>query len=251
MHLDNIAIVLDRPRFPENIGAAARVACNMGVGRLVVVNPEDFDLNRILKMATHAAAPMVEQMENRQDLNDALSSYHYIVGTTARLGRKRQAVYTPREMSKKLVPISKENRVALLFGPEDRGLTNEALRFCHALVNIPTAGFSSLNLAQAVMIMCYEMFLADSKTGDATLPRLANHQELEEMYEQLKAILVRIDFINRENPDYWMNNMRRFFNRLPLRKKEVRIIRGICRQIDWYAGKCYRDGTENRTPTQE
>jgi tRNA/rRNA methyltransferase len=248
MHLKNIAIVLDRPRYSENIGAAARAACNMGVDRLVVVNPENCDLTKILKMATHAAAHIVERMEQRQDLKDALSSYRYVVGTTARLGGQRQAVYTPREMSKKLVPISQKNHIAILFGPEDRGLTNDALRFCHALVNIPTAGFTSLNLAQAVMILCYEIRLAAKETSDTVFPRLANRQELEGMYEQLKTILVRIDFINRENPDYWMNNLRRFFNRLPLRGKEVRIIRGICRQIEWYAGKCYRDGAENKPP---
>lgn len=242
----NIDIVLHRPRYPENIGATARAACNMGVNRLVIVKPENCDLTRVLKMATHAAAEVVEQMEVFETLKDALSSYHYIVGTTARLGKQRHAVFTPKEMAGKLVSISRENRVAVLFGPEDRGLTNEAIRFCHALVNIPTAEFSSLNLAQAVMILCYEMFLAGGETGAPTLPRLASRHELEGMYDQLKEILVRIDFINPENPDYWMNNMRRFFNRLPLRAKEVRIIRGICRQMDWYAGKCYQDGKQNR-----
>ena len=71
------------------------------------------------------------------------------------------------------------------------------------------------------------------------------------MYEQLKEILIRIDFINPQSPDYWMNNMRRFFNRLPLRAKEVRIIRGICRQIDWYSKKCYKDGKEDKKPDWE
>ena len=244
-NIANVDIVLNRPRYPENIGAAARALRNMGLGRLVVVNPENCDLSRILKMATHAAAEVVEQMDRYDDLKEAMSPYHYIVGTTARLGGQRQTVTSPKEMAKTLVPMTLTNRAAVLFGPEDRGLSNDAIRFCHLLVNIPTAAFSSLNLAQAVMILCYEIYSAGrTVNGPAATPRLAERHELEGMYDQLKKILIRIDFINRENPDYWMNNMRRFFNRLPLRAKEVRIIRGICRQIDWYAKKCYQDGKE-------
>ncbi len=242
--IDNIAIVLNRPRYPENIGAAARAVCNMGLGRLVVVNPENCDLTRVLKMATHAAADVVEQMDLFEDLKEALAGFNYIVGTTARLGGQRQVVVSPKEMSRKLISIARSNRVAVLFGPEDRGLTNDAIRLCHSLVNIPTAAFSSLNLAQAVMILCYEIHATGRTADPSAAPRLATRHELEGMYDQLKEILIRIDFVNRENPDYWMNNMRRFFNRLPLRAKEVRIIRGICRQIDWYAKKCYQDGKE-------
>ncbi|MBW1960424.1 MAG: RNA methyltransferase [Deltaproteobacteria bacterium] len=248
LNLDNIAVVLHRPRYPENIGAAARVIRNMGIGKLIVVQPENCDLTRILKMATHAATEIVEEMEVFDSLNSALSSFQYIVGTTARMGRQRQDVMEPSELGKRLGPVSCENRIALLFGPEDRGLTNEEIRLCHSLVTIPTAEFSSLNLAQAVMIICYEIFLARRLRQTESSPRLASRCELEGMYEQLKEILIRIDFINPQNPDYWMNNMRRFFNRLPLRAKEVRIIRGICRQIDWYAKKCYRDGKENKKP---
>jgi tRNA/rRNA methyltransferase len=205
-------------------------------------------------MATHAAVDVVEAMNVFDSLESALAPMQYIVGTTARRGKQRQEVLDPSTLAERLVPISHENRIAVIFGPEDRGLTNEDLRLCHALVTIPTAAFSSLNLAQAVMILCYEMLRANQPIhGSRGLPspRLAERHDLEGMYEQLKKILVRIDFINPENPDYWMNNMRRFFNRLPLRAKEVRIIRGICRQMNWYAGKCYRDGKENLPPDWE
>ena len=246
--LDHVAIILQRPRNPENIGAAARAIRNMGIGQLVVVSPENCDLTRILKMATHVASDVVEGMKVFEDLKDAVAPYQYIVGTTARLGGERQTVFSPPEMAKILVPISRENRIAILFGPEDRGLTNEDIRLCHALVNIPTAEFSSLNLAQAVMIICYELFKASLGSGQKKVPRLAERHELEGMYKRLQEILIRVDFIKPDNPDYWMNNMRRFFNRLPLRAKEVRIIRGICRQIDWYSKKCYKDGKENKNP---
>ena len=249
--LGHVEIILQRPRYPENIGAAARAIRNMGIGQLVVVNPENCDLTRILKMATHVASDVVEEMKVFEDLKDAVAPYQYIVGTTARLGGERQTVFSPPEMAKILVPISRENRIAILFGPEDRGLTNEDIRLCHALVNIPTAEFSSLNLAQAVMIICYELFKASLGPGRKKVPRLAERHELEGMYKQLQEILIRVDFIKPDNPDYWMNNMRRFFNRLPLRAKEVRIIRGICRQIDWYSKKCFKDGKGNRKPDWE
>jgi len=240
--LDHITMVLVRPRYPENIGAAARAARNMGIGGLSVVDPENFDLTKVMKLATHAAAETVERIGVFDNLESALASHHYVVGTTARLGGQRQAVQSPDRLARQLISISKQNRIAVLFGPEDRGLTNEDLRFCHSLVNIPTAEFSSLNLAQAVMVMSYELFTAGDDSGIPFVPRMATRYELDGMYDQLKDVLVRISFINPENPDYWMNNMRHFFNRLKLRAKEVSIIRGICRQIDWYGRKCHEDG---------
>ena len=232
--LDHVTIILHRPRFPENIGAAERAACNMGISRLMLVSPEDCDLTRILKMATHAAADLVENMEVHSDLGTALKPFHYIVGTTARTGGQRQELKTPREIAEKLVPICTKNRVALLFGPEDRGLTNTQLRYCHAVVTIPTSGFSSLNLAQAVMILCYELMMAGDKPTDHFIPRLATRRELDGMYEHLKETFIKINFINPDNPDYWMQNIRRFFSRIGLRARDVKIVRGICRQIDWY-----------------
>ena len=237
MNLGNIAVVLHRPRYSENIGAAARAACNMGISQLVVVAPRDCDLTQVLKMATHFAADLVETMEVFEDLETALAPFQYVVGTTARLGSRRPAVPNLRNLVEGLIPISRHNRIALLFGPENWGLTNAELRLCHTLVNIPTAGFTSLNLAQAVMILCYEVFLASKEDGEAFTPALATRHELEAMYEQLKETFIDISFINPENPDYWMGHIRRFFSRLDMRARDVRMIRGICRQIKWYGSR--------------
>jgi len=236
-NLKNVAVVLHRPSYPENIGAAARAACNMGVSQLIVVDPRDCDLTRVLKMATHFAADLVEGMEVCRDLETALAPFGYIVGTTARQGGQRATISDPRKLAEQLIPISQKNRIALVFGPESRGLTNADLRLCHAVVTIPTAGFASLNLAQAVMVLCYEVFVASREdVGDFT-PRLATRQELEAMYEALKETLIHISFINPENPDYWMRHIRRFFSRLDMQARDVRIIRGICRQIEWYGSR--------------
>ncbi len=240
--LENIAIVLKQPRYPENIGAAARSIRNMGIGRLLVVDPENYDVEKILKLATHEAADIVEQIEIYPDTQTALAPFNYVAGTTARLGGQRQAVICPSRLAERIIPMSKNNQVAILFGPEDKGLSNEDLRFCHALVNIPTAEFSSINLAHAVMIMCYELFKVSVGGETRFTPRLATRHELDGMYDQLKDVLIRIDFINHENPDYWMNRLRQFFSRMQLRAREVSILRGICRQIDWYSDKRYEDG---------
>jgi tRNA/rRNA methyltransferase len=242
VNLENISIVLLKPRYSENIGAAARAMQNMGIRQLVIVDPQNFDISKALKLATHFASNIIEKSKFNQTLKEALSPFNYVVGTTARLGGERQVAHTPLTMARKLIPISAKNRIAIIFGPEDKGLSNEDIRFCHALVNIPTTQFSSLNLAQAVMILCYEIFNASQDANEEFTPRMASRHELDGMYDQLKDILVRISYINSENPDYWLNHFRVFFNRLQLRAKEVSIIRGLCRQVDWYGKKCYDDG---------
>lgn len=231
----NITIVLNKPKYPGNIGSVARCAANMGIRKIIVVNGQSHDLEKVRQMATHLAAGTVEKIRFVDSLEEALSGFHYIVGTTSRLGSARRATLYPREIAVELVDLSQHNGIALLFGPEDFGLTNEELKFCHCLVTIPTSeDLKSINLSHAVMILCYEIFLACHETKEIFTPRLASSRELEGMYGQLTDVLTRIGFINPENPDYWMMNVRRFLSRIRLYSKEVQILRGICRQIDWY-----------------
>jgi tRNA/rRNA methyltransferase len=246
LNLKNVAIVLIGTRYPENIGAAARAMLNMGIERLILVDPQNDDPFRVKKMATHAASAVVEKMAVYDNLKAALADFHYVVGTTARLGGQRKVVSSPARLARKLIPLSEQNRIAVLFGPEDRGLSNVDIRACHTLVNIPTAEFSSLNLAQAVMVVCYELFRFSLDKPGEFAPRLANQHELDAMYDQLKEVLMRISFINPDNPDYFMNNLRHFFTRMQLRAKEVQIIRGLCRQVNWYGKKRYEDGLRGR-----
>jgi len=234
---ENLAIVLVEPHIPENIGSVARAMSNMGIATLLVVNPTNCDLSRVLKMATGPSIDVIEEMDVHDDLLSALGRYQYVVGTTARVGTHRPALTNPRRLARQLIAVSRNNRVAILFGPEDRGLSNEHLRYCHTITHIPTGGFSSINLAQAVMIICYEIRTASQDGEQEALPRLANRFELEGMYDHLKDVFMKIGFINPQNPEHWMLNIRRFFSRLPLRAREVRIIRGICRQVDWYSSQ--------------
>lgn len=235
--LENIAIVLVSPHIPENIGSVARAMANMGLSRLILVAPKNCDLSRILKTATGPSIDIIENMDVRSELLDALGEFNYVVATTARIGALRPAHAEPKEMAQMLVDITQENQVAIVFGPEDRGLSNDEIKLAHLIVRIPTKGFASLNLAQAVLIIAYEIFLASRKPVQEFVPRLANKFELEGMYDHLKEVLVKIGFINPQNPEHWMMNIRRFFSRLPLRAKDVNIVRGILRQMDWYTGE--------------
>jgi len=234
VNLENIAVILVKPQIPENIGAVARAMNNMGIRQLILVAPKNCDLSRVLKTATGNSIDVVEEMEVFDDLRKALEPFSYVVGTTARIGSNRPAMTQPRKLALDLIPLSHANRIAILFGPEDRGLSNEHLRYCHSIATIPTARFSSLNLAHSVMIVCYEIFLASKNITPESVPRLANKFELEGMYDHVKEVCMKIGFIDPQNPEHWMLNLRRFLSRISLRAREVRIIRGMCRQIDWY-----------------
>lgn len=234
----NISIVLYKPKYAGNVGSVARAAKNMGISKIVIVGKADFDREEMQQRSTHLAADVLDQIQYSESIEEALGSFNYIVGTTARLGKARGPFIAPRAVAKDIADISQKNKVALLFGPEDTGLANEELRLCHALVTIPTSReFTSLNLSHAVMILCYEIFIASSAatTGAEATPKLALSSELEGMYGQIKSLLADIEFLNPENPDYWMMHLRRFFSRASLLSREVGIIRGICRKLARYA----------------
>ena len=234
VNLDNVTIVLKGPKFPGNVGSAARCANNMGIGKLIVVGNRELDDEAVRQMATHESKEIVDGIHHFDTLDEALAGFEWVVGTTARQGSGRGPFLSPRRMAESLVAVSPENRIALLFGPEDTGLTNDDLRFCQTVVTIPTVGFKSLNLSHAVMILCYELLVARMDDEVKFLPKLASSREIELMYTQLKAVLQAIGFLNPENPDYWMMHIRRLFARTTLQAREVKIIRGICRQIEWY-----------------
>lgn len=237
---EKITIVLVRPKYSTNIGSCARAMKNMGFEQLIVVSPVDYNYKEALKLSTHAARDVLEKAVFHNSLDEALKDFTYCVGTTARLGRQRNiTVENPWDMAKKISGLTKNNKIALLFGPEDKGLQNEDIKACQLLVNIPTQNFSSLNLSQAVMILTYELNKSLSITPEYYVPNLATKFQLDGMYEHLKKVLIEIDFINPENPDHWLDNFRKFFSRQNMRAKDVNILRGVLRQIDWYGNHMY------------
>jgi tRNA/rRNA methyltransferase len=232
--MENIAIVLKGPKYAGNVGSVARIAKNMGIDKILVVDGRGMPPAEMKQASTHFAAELIDQIVYLNNMGEALAGFEYLVGTTSRRGSVRGPVVSPREMAATLIDISQHNRVGLLFGPEDMGLANADLKLCHGLVTIPTSEqLKSINLSHAVMILCYEIFTAQRNDLEVFTPRLATAAEIEGMYEQIKALLQKIGFLNPQNPEYWMLHIRRFFSRTRLFAKDVKIIRGVCRQLEW------------------
>ncbi len=234
--LSHIALVLVRPKYAENVGAAARVAFNMGIKRLVLVREELPEREAMAKMATHKAAHLLDTMEVHDNLEDALAPFSVIIGTTARRGRKRILELTPREAVETVAADIPNNQLAFMFGPENTGLTNDELKYCHYISAIPTADFSSLNLAQAIAIHCYELRyqLIYQPVAIPPRPQYASSFELEGMYQHVEEALLRIDFLQEKSHTYWMTSIRQFLAKIRLTSKDAKIIRGICRQFLWH-----------------
>jgi len=230
------AIILVRPKYPENIGAAARIAHNFGIHKLIVVSEQAYEKERMLKMATHKAAHLVNEMEVYPTTAEATHPFQFIMATTARQGRQRPQEMSPRQVMKEFAPLTAKNNTAIMFGPESTGLTNEDIDLCQFTSTIPTAGFSSLNLAQAVAIHCYELYTAKPETCiPAPHPQeYANSFDLEGMYQHIEEALEQVTFLQDTNRVYWMRNIRQFLSRIKLKKKEASMIRGICRKFLWH-----------------
>jgi tRNA/rRNA methyltransferase len=238
--LEKIAIVLVEPREPGNIGAAARAMANMGLSRLVLVRPPDHLVGDAFKMAL-AARPILESAVVCADLAQALSGFGFVAGTTRRGGSARRGRATPRQLAAELPLVAGANDVAILFGREDSGLTNEELQYCQRLVTIPSSeGFGSLNLAQSVLTLCYEIFLAAGGRGDTGAgggARRAPTADLEGLYAQMEQVLLQIGYLDPGNPAHMMRVFRRLIGRAGPDAREVQALRGIFRQMAWCAGR--------------
>lgn len=235
INLDNVAVVLDRPKLSENIGTTARAASNMGLGGLRVVAPYRFEEDIIRNVATKGAESLVDRIAVHDDLDTALADFHYVIGTTARMGSHRGPFFSPREMAQKVIELGADTQVALLFGPERTGLSTADLRKCHMVVRIPTANpkQSSLNLAQAVLILGYELLLAHTPERRKAKLKAAPHSEVEAMYRRLTKALLLVGFLPEENTDHWLTSFRRIFNRSGLTQGDCNLWSGVCRQIRW------------------
>ena len=233
MDLDNIRIVLVNTSHPGNIGGVARAMKNMGLERLYLVQPRQFPDEQ----ATWRAASALDVLDNAVvtgTLEEAVGDCQFVVGPSARGRRIPWPLLDPRACAERIARQSAGEQVAVLFGREDRGLTNEELRLCNLHLNIPTSNsYSSLNLAMAVQIVCYElrMLLAG---GD--LPReedaqwdtpFATQENMERFYVHLEQTLVDLEFLDPAAPRQLMSRLRRLYSRVRLDEMELNILRGI------------------------
>ena len=241
--LTNLVVVLVRPKFPENIGAAARAIANMGLGGLRLVAPERPWPEPMARLATEAGAVVLERMQTFPGLREALADCTLACATTARQGRRRGRLTTPRQAASQALKAAPQGRVAVVFGPEDRGLVTGEVDLCGLSVCIPTDQASSLNLAQAVMVLAYELRQAALETGQGTTagpaarPQPASLKELEGLKDHLKAALVAVGSIPADNPDHFFRPFKAPLERGGITSREVRAWRGLARQILWLRGR--------------
>lgn len=236
IRLDAISVILVRPRFHENVGAVARAMKNMGLGRLVVVNGCNPLHPNAYKMAS-GAEEILERAEEEYTLREAISKLNCVVGMTSRKGKERSPLLTPNELAQRLIPISTQNSIGLVFGSEREGLTNEELSLCHLFVKIPSSSsFPSLNLAQSVMVICYELFQT-SVSHQKNSPPLAKAEDLENMFDHMERTLTDIGFLDPRNPKRIMRSLRKIFGRSQMDEREVRILQGIWSKVDWIIKK--------------
>jgi tRNA/rRNA methyltransferase len=290
MPLNNVRIVLVRPRGAGNVGAVARAMKNTGLHELVLVRPAlavskalpvsvSEARGRLLTrrsgtssdpscvettpgtapfwakaMAVHAD-DVLGGVRQAESLSAAVADCGLVVGTTCRDGLYRATAEPPRAVVPRVLAAAAANRVAVVFGPEDHGLSNEDLKACHQLIMIPAdPAYPSLNLAQAVMVCCYELFVtAHAGRSDAAIsgmrpaPVLAAAERVALMFERLQAAFLSIGFLHADNPDHIMYAFRRMLGRAQMEDRDVRILLALARQIEWFGG----GGWQGRGPRPE
>lgn len=237
--LDRIRIVLVNTSHPGNIGAAARAMKNMGLSQLVLVAPKEHPTFEAYSRAA-GADDLLAEAKVVATLSEAVEACVYVTGTSARDRAVQWPLLQPRTCAENSIEQSLQGDVAVVFGRERTGLTNEELELCNALVNIPSnPEYSSLNVAAAVQVLCYELRLASlgpdrastlmngevEKKSREDMP--ASADQVEDMYAHLYQTLRDIKFFGGSNPDIVMRRLKGLFNRTQITRREVNILRGI------------------------
>jgi TrmH family RNA methyltransferase len=230
----SIRIVLTRVSHPGNIGSAARAMKTMGLDQLCLVAPERFPATEATVMAA-GAQDVLDRARVYPDVPTAVADCGLVVGTTARSRHLPWRILEPREAAGEIAPAAAAGDVAVLFGAERTGLTNDELELCQRLLTIPTGdAYGSLNLAMAVQVVTYEILLA-TRAASAGAERqgipLATAVDMERFYEHLERVLEEIDFNDRTGEGHLMARLRRFFNRALPDQNEINILRGILTSV--------------------
>lgn len=234
---DNFTIILHRPAIPENIGATARAMANLGFDHLVIAEPGTIDWSTARKLAV-AALPTLENATITDSLEEGItvSGARYLIGTTVR-DRKYWDLKEAGQAAPEILKRAASEKAAILFGPEDHGLSNEALTLCHTIVTLPTPGkLESYNLSHAVALTLYTLLITSASEPipePAEPPSLEppTFEETQGMYGHIKEILTETEFLWEDNAEHMMMVLREFLNRAEPSSEEVKMIRGICRRL--------------------
>ena len=232
--LSNIRIVLVKTFHPGNIGAAARAMKNMGLTRLYLVDPKDYPSFEASQRAS-SASDVLQQAVVVDSLAEALQGCALVVGTTARLRSVQWPQVDSRQCGELLFNESQSHEVALVFGRERTGLHNDELELCQYLVNIPTGeAYSSLNVAQAVQVLCYDILMASRAGADNTPNPLKDAKDREATSEQMEGLyghffdtMQQLEFFGERNPEHVMRRLRCLYGRARPTIREVQILRGM------------------------
>jgi tRNA/rRNA methyltransferase len=240
--LSRVHIVLDEPRNLVNVAGVIRAMKNMGLSRLRLVNPAEWDPWRITGIA-HRADDVVEAAEHFHRLDDALADCVLVVGTSARPRTAQRNYGWAREWAPRMVERAREGPVALVFGREDRGLSNEALDRCDGVAVVPTnPAYPSLNLAHASLLLSYELSLAAESAGEA-LPSgkrstgPADRERMESMFAALEGGLQRIEFFKARTPESVMRTFRTLLSRAEPDLQEAGLVRALGFEIQHFVDR--------------
>ena len=239
MSLSNIRIVLIQTSHPGNIGAAARAMKTMGLSDLCLVSPVKYPDPQAEAMAS-GADDVLANAHVVDTLSEAVADCQHIIGTSARSQRTLQwRLLTPRSCGEFAAKSAQTQKVAIVFGRERTGLTNEELELCHQLVHIPSnPDYSSLNVAAAVQILSYESRVghlalseevADNQQvvdKEALGEEIVSAADMDGFYAQLEALMVETEFLNPDDPRYLMRRMRRLYGRINVTRSELNLLRG-------------------------
>ena len=236
MDFSKLRIVLVETSHPGNIGATARAMANMGLGRLVLVKPKRWPTAEGLSMAT-SALHVCDAAVTVPSLQEAIADCQLVIGTSARLRNMPIPLLDPEACAAQVCSVMDKREVAIVFGREMSGLSNEELHLCHYHVHIPVdPDYSSLNLAAAVMVLAYELRkTALKQSGSGLVPARdtdwdqepATAADLEGFFEHLERVLIRLDFHDPDNPRQLMRRLRRLYQRIQPDRMEINILRGI------------------------
>lgn len=224
-----------RPHGSGNIGSVARAMKNFGAGELAIVGKARTRSFWARAMAVHGRDVLADA-RCYDSIRAAIADCALVVGTTCRSGLYRRHSRTPREAAPEMAAAAHKGKVALLFGPEDHGLSNKDLEHCQLLVRIPThPKYQSLNVAQAAVICLYELYVAALAPAEENGIQRADAERVERLFDIMRNSLLKIGFLDSENPEHMLLAFRRIFGRTGLEDKDVRILTGMFRQIEWYA----------------
>ena len=228
--LNSVKIVLVGTTHPGNIGAAARAMKNMGIKSLSLVQPKEFPSD-VAIYRSKAAKDILEHAQVFNTLEEAISDCELVIGTSARGRKVPWPILNPKEAAEEVSRSSSHHKIAIIFGREDRGLTNEELGLCNLHVNIPTdPDYSSLNLAQAVQILVYEIrqaILGEQEDKDYWDVELANNDQTELLINHMDELMQQVEFYDVDNPRKLLLRVRRFFKRSRIDVMETNIFRGL------------------------